>query len=103
MSTPHIDTLRQHLMETLADLRNRHNPMEPDRARAVAQVASVLVDTAKVEVDYLKVTGQDNSNFIDGLKSPAIGHTPQAALGSSGDTAVTPATVWRFPAQGGAA
>ena len=39
MSTsPHIDQMRQHLMETLADLRNRANPMEPDRARAVAQV-----------------------------------------------------------------
>lgn len=41
-------------MQTLASLRDRDNPMEPDRARAVAQVASVLVDTAKVEVDYLK-------------------------------------------------
>jgi hypothetical protein len=54
MSTPHINQLRQHLLDTLADLRNRDQPMEPDRARAVAQVASVLVDSAKVEVDYLK-------------------------------------------------
>lgn len=70
MTTPHINTLREHLMGTLASLRDRENPMEPDRARAVAQVASVLVDTAKVEVDYLKVTNQDVSNFIDGLKDP---------------------------------
>lgn len=48
MTTPHIDQLRNHLMETLAALRDREHPMEPDRARAVAQVASVLVDTAKV-------------------------------------------------------
>ena len=87
MSTPHINTLRQHLMDTLADLRNRHNPMEPDRARAVAQVASVLVDTAKVEVDYLKATGQDTSSFIDGLKPPL-----PAIEGA-------PKTQWRFPAQ----
>ena len=87
MSTPHINTLRQHLMDTLADLRNRHNPMEPDRARAVAQVASVLVDTAKVEVDYLKATGQDTSSFIDGLKAPL-----PAIEGA-------PKTQWRFPAQ----
>ena len=86
MSTPHINTLRQHLMDTLADLRNRHNPMEPDRARAVAQVASVLVDTAKVEVDYLKATGQDTSAFIDGLKAPLV---------IDGG----PKTQWRFPAQ----
>lgn len=71
MSNPHINELRQSLLDTLKDLRNRNNPMEPDRARAVAQVASVLVDTARVEVDYIKVTGQDSSSFIDGLKSPA--------------------------------
>ena len=70
MTTPHINDLREHLMETLSSLRDRKNPMEPDRARAIAQVAGVLVDTARVEVDYLKVTGQDVSNFIDGLKAP---------------------------------
>jgi len=67
----HISELRSELLGTLRDLRNRNNPMEPDRARAVAQVASVIVDTARVEVDYIKVTGQDSSSFIDGLKSPA--------------------------------
>lgn len=80
---PHISTLRTELLATLADLRNRHNPMEPDRARAIAQVASVLVDSAKVEVDYIKATNQDTSNFIDGLKSPdalsAIEHAPKTA------------------------
>lgn len=65
MTAPHINQMRQHLMDTLADLRNRDNPMEPDRARAVAQVATVLVDSAKVEVDYLKATGQDQSIFLE--------------------------------------
>lgn len=65
MTAPHINQLRQHLLDTLADLRNREAPMEPDRARAVAQVASVLVDTAKVEVDYLKATGQDRAGFLE--------------------------------------
>ena len=64
INAPHINILRGHLLATLADLRNRDNPMEPDRARAVAQVASVLVDTAKVENEYLKITGQDSSNFL---------------------------------------
>jgi hypothetical protein len=65
MSTPHITELRQQLLDTLKDLRNRETPMEPDRARAVAQVASVLVDSAKVEVDYIKATGQDRSGFLE--------------------------------------
>jgi hypothetical protein len=64
-NTPHITQLREHLLQTLSSLRDRNNPMEPDRARAVAQVASVLVDTAKVEVDYIKVTGAPKSDFIE--------------------------------------
>lgn len=64
MNTPHINDLRAHLMETLAALRNRESPMEPDRARAVAQVASVLVDTARVEVEYAKATGERLGSFM---------------------------------------
>ena len=38
MSNPHINELRTELLATLRDLRNRHAPMEPDRARAVASL-----------------------------------------------------------------
>lgn len=62
MST--MTELRAALMGTLADLRNRENPMDVDRAKAVAQVAGVLVETAKVEVDYIKATG-GKSDFIE--------------------------------------
>ena len=65
MSNPHIDQVRQSLLATLADLRNKEQPMDIERAKAVAQVASVLVDTAKVENEYLKITGQDRSNFLE--------------------------------------
>jgi len=65
MPNPHIDQVRQSLLDTLADLRNREQPMDIERAKAVAQVASVLVDTAKVENEYLKITGQDNSKFLE--------------------------------------
>lgn len=65
MNTPHINEVRSELMETLRALRDRDNPMDVDRARAMAQVASVLVDTAKVENDYLKLTGQDRSDFME--------------------------------------
>lgn len=80
-AAPHIQQLREHLMATLADLRDRERPMEPDRARAVAQVASVLVDTAKVEIDYLKATNQDRSGFLEEPVDPSVahlGHTPTA-------------------------
>lgn len=75
MSTPHINELRQQLLDTLKDLRNREQPMEPDRARAIAQVAGVLVDSAKAEIDYIKATGSDRSDFIE----PAPQNTTESA------------------------
>jgi hypothetical protein len=65
MSNPHIDQVRSALLDTLKDLRNKEQPMDIERAKAVATVASVLVDTAKVENEYLKITGQDKSNFLE--------------------------------------
>lgn len=92
-ATPHISQLRQHLLDTLQDLRNRENPMEPDRARAVAQVASVLVDTAKVEVDYLRATNQSRAGFLEEPPDPAVAHLgrtppgePQGSLPPPSDT-----------------
>lgn len=61
----HIDTVRDHLLETLSALRDRDRPMEVDRARAIAEVATVLVSTAKVEVEYLKATGQSSTPFLE--------------------------------------
>jgi len=64
--------VRQSLLDTLQDLRSRDNPMDIERAKAVATVASVLVDTAKVENDYLKITGQDKSAFLDVKTGPQL-------------------------------
>lgn len=79
---PHITQVRQSLLDTLADLRNREKPMDIDRAKAVATVASVLVDTARVENEYLKLSGQDRSNFLetppDNLLGISASSTPSA-------------------------
>ena len=64
MSTPHINALREHLMDTLSSLRDKKNPMEPDRARAVAQVASVLVDTARVRWTSSKRQARTEAGFL---------------------------------------
>ena len=74
-----ITELRAHLMATLASLRDRDNPMEPDRARAIAQVAGVLVDTARVEIDYLKATGQDESPFLTTIENNGHEAMPKAS------------------------
>lgn len=86
MNTPHINALREHLMDTLASLRDKKNPMEPDRARAVASVASVLVDTARVEVDFIKATGADGAGGF--LAAPQ-------ALPALPDDPSRPRTMWQ--------
>jgi hypothetical protein len=85
-----VDDLRKHLFETLAALKDTDHPMDLDRARAVADVAKVLVASAKVEVDFLKVTGAVRSTgFLpeDAARRPARpqlpGGTPAAAREAS--------------------
>ena len=41
------------------------HPMDIERAKAVAQVAQVVVDSAKAENDFIKLTGSDGSGFIE--------------------------------------
>lgn len=60
-----LTDLREHLFATLDALRDKDNPMDIDRARAVSEVAKQLIDSAKVEVDYLRAVGGGESEFID--------------------------------------
>lgn len=56
-----IEDLRNHLFETLEALRNEEKPMDLARANEIANVAKVIVESAKVEVAFLKVTGERKS------------------------------------------
>jgi hypothetical protein len=53
-----LGDLRNHLFETLEALKDEDKPMDLGRAKAIADVARVVVDSAKVEVEFLKVTDQ---------------------------------------------
>lgn len=52
-----IDDLRNHLFATLEALQDEEKPMDLARAREIANVARAVIESAKVEVDFLKVTG----------------------------------------------
>jgi len=41
-------------------LKDEDKPMDNDRALAIAEVASQLIETAKVEVQFIKVSGADD-------------------------------------------
>lgn len=60
-----INELRTHLFDTLRGLRSKDDPMDIDRAKSVSEVAKTLIESAKVEVDYLRVTGESKgTGFI---------------------------------------
>jgi len=77
-----IDDLRNHLFETLEALKDKDDPMDLDRARAIADVSRVIVDSAKVEVRFLEVTGQLRStDFLPAEKEPESPARPRLASG----------------------
>lgn len=60
-----IAALREHLFATLADLRNKENPMDLARARTISEVAQTLINAAKVEVDFIEATNSTESEFFE--------------------------------------
>ncbi len=68
-----INDLRSHLFATLDALRDPTNPMDIDRAKAVADVAQVVINSAKVEVEAMKVSGQTGSTGFIALESESEG------------------------------
>jgi hypothetical protein len=62
-----INDLRDALFETLQAVKS--GEMALDRAKAMTDIGQAIINTAKVEVDYIRATGGDaQSKFIE---SPA--------------------------------
>ncbi len=66
-----IEDLRNHLFETLEALKDKDEPMDLDRARAIADVARVVIDSAKVEVEFTKVVNEATGEFQGSSFLPA--------------------------------
>lgn len=64
MSDKTNEDLREHLFATLAALRDEEKPMDIERAKAIVDVAQVIINSAKVEVDFLRITNGDESKFL---------------------------------------
>lgn len=60
-----IEDLRNHLFATLEALQDEDKPMEIDRAKTIADVAQVIVNSAKIEVEFIRATGREKgTGFI---------------------------------------
>lgn len=76
-----ITTLRGHLFSTLRGLTDKANPMDIDRAHAVTDVAQTIINTAKVEIEQMKLTGGSGSGFIPANAVTGLKHTALTQTG----------------------
>jgi len=59
-----IEDLRNHLFATIESLMDEDKPMDIDRAKAIADVSQVIINSAKVEIDFINKVGGVGTNFI---------------------------------------
>jgi hypothetical protein len=61
-----MSDLRDHLFEMLEKLNDAETPVDLDRAKLACEVSKNLIESAKVEVQFLKVVDarESRSNFF---------------------------------------
>lgn len=94
-AAPHISDIRVIMAEQLRALRSASPAAlesELKRSKAVSELSQTMINSAKVEIDYLQATKQNHSPF---LEVPATVHTstlpalqPQNSLGIANDEKV---------------
>ena len=68
-----LSDLRDHLFATIEGLRDEDDPVDVNRARAVAEVAGKIIDSAKLELRFLELKGQEaESDFLAPHKLRAV-------------------------------
>jgi hypothetical protein len=68
-----MSDLRNHLFETLEALKDHDHPMDIDRAKAISDVAQTLINSAKVEIQFLEaVGGSPGGEFFDAPESAKL-------------------------------
>ena len=64
MAKNKIEDLRNLLFETMERLLDEESPIDAAQAQTIANVGKVIVESAKVEVEFMKHVGGLGSGFI---------------------------------------
>ncbi len=77
--------LQDHMMEQIEKLKDAEGEaeirLEINKTRAMAEIATVLVESAKAEVSFFKATGEDHSkSFFCQTQPPALPPPPPKQL-----------------------
>lgn len=67
-----MEDLRNHLFSALEALGDKDEQVDLDRMRAISDIAQVLINSAKVEVEYLKVAGGKGTKFLQSPESEPL-------------------------------
>lgn len=70
MSSKTITDLREHLFAVIEGVRN--NTITIEQAKTISDLSQVIVNTAKVEVDFVRATERTGSHFLGGDDAPAL-------------------------------
>jgi hypothetical protein len=61
-----ITDLRNHLFETIEALKDPDKPMEVQRARAIYETAQTIIESGKLELQFIDLVGKgENSQFFE--------------------------------------
>ena len=73
-----ISDLSNHLFETIEALKDPDRPMEVQRAKAIYETAQTIIETGKLELQFIDLVGQrENSQFFDQPKLAQPVPTPK--------------------------
>lgn len=61
MAKNKINDLRDHLFEVIEKLQEGDENMSIEKAQTISMVANTIINSARVEVEYMKATGQEKS------------------------------------------
>lgn len=65
-----INDLRDSMFETLQLLKDKKITVE--EAKAMSEIGQTIINSAKVEIDFVKATGSTGSGFIIPDATPAL-------------------------------
>lgn len=66
MAKNKINDLRDHLFEAIEMLKDEESNMTVEKAEAIAQLSQTIINSAKLEIDYMKVADK-----VTGITHPS--------------------------------
>jgi len=76
-----LGDLRNHLFETIEMLKDEEKPMDIKRAQAIKDVAQTVINSAKLEIEFMELVGCKGSGFLEPPEAtPALEQKPVLRL-----------------------